>query len=192
MSARERLPVEATDDGDRIVVAPDRATRGWAIGGAVLGLTVGVLLLVTGEGPVLVVAGVAAAIAGVYLLLVQSQRLEFDADEVRRRSLLRPATVPWSQVAEATISRRYVRSPVVGSARRLGGLTLSMGAGGRRGRGVRRDTPITVLGVERADGADLQIELNGSDPEQGEALLAVLKDRGWLPDDVKVTNDAER
>jgi hypothetical protein len=190
MAASGQLPPEATDEGDRIVVAPDRGTRVWAVGGAVLALAVGALLLVTGEGAVMALAGVAAALAGVYLLLVQAQRLEFDADAVRRRSLLRPARVDWSQVTEAKVARRYGRAPVIGSSRRLGGLTLSMGAGGRRGRGMRRDEPFTVLSVEhQAGGSDLTIELNRSEVAHGEALLAALNERGWLPDDVRVTTD---
>jgi ABC-type Co2+ transport system permease subunit len=73
-------------------------------------IAIGVLLLVTGDGAVMVLAGVAAAIAGVYLLLVQAQRLEFDGEAVRRRSLVRPGTVAWSEVTEAKVGQRFVRS----------------------------------------------------------------------------------
>jgi hypothetical protein len=195
MATSDQLPVEAADHGDRIVVAPDRGTRLWAVGGAMLALVVGVLLLATGDGAVVALAGVAATLAGVYLLLAQAQRLEFDSDTARRRSLLRPATVPWSEVTEVNVSRRYGRTPVLGSSRRLGGLNLSMGAGGRRGRGrgLQRDKPFTVLTVEHgATGADLTMELNRSEVAQGETLVATLSDRGWLPDEVKATVDTDR
>jgi hypothetical protein len=189
----DRLPTEATDEGERIVVAPDRGTRLWAVGGAVLGLTIGALLLVTGDGAVMALAGVVAAIAGVYLLLVQGQRLEFDADAVRRRALIRPGAVAWSDVTEVKVTERFERTPVAGSSRRLGGLTLSMGAGGRRGRGLRRDQPFVMLSVEhQATGPELTMELNRSDIAQGEALVANLSERGWLPDDVRVSIDAAR
>lgn len=193
MAASGQLPAEVTDDGDRIVVAPDRGTRLWAVGGATLGLAVGALLVVSGESAVMVLGGVAAAIAGVYLLLVQAQRVEFDADTVRRRSLLRPTTVPWTEVTEVQVTRQYGRTPMVGSSRQLGGLTLSMGAGGRGGRGPRRNSPCTVLSVEhQAAGSDLTMELNRSDVAQGETLVTTLNDRGWLPDEVRVTIDAAR
>ncbi|TVP74558.1 MAG: hypothetical protein EA340_01205 [Nitriliruptor sp.] len=193
MAAPDHLPPEATDEGERIVLAPDRTTRLWAVGGAVLAFTIGVLLLVSGDGTTMVVAGIAAAIAGIYLLVVQAQRLEFDAGSARRRSLLRPVTVAWSDITEAKVTTRYERTPVAGSSRRLGGLNLSMGVGGRRGRGLRRDQRITVLELEhRASGPKLTMELNRSDIARGEALLAALNDRGWLPDDVPVTADADR
>ncbi|TVR27193.1 MAG: hypothetical protein EA387_01510 [Nitriliruptor sp.] len=193
MAAPDHLPPEATDEGGRIVLAPDRTTRLWAVGGAVLAFTIGVLLLVSGDGTTMVVAGIAAAIAGIYLLVVQAQRLEFDAGSARRRSLLRPVTVAWSDITEAKVTTRYDRTPVAGSSRRLGGLTLSTGAGGRRGRGLRREQPITVLELEhQASGPKLTMELNRSDIARGEALLAALNDRGWLPDDVPVTADADR
>jgi hypothetical protein len=193
MATSDQFPVEAADHGDRIVVAPDRGTRLWAVAGAMIALAVGVLLLVTVDGAVATIAGLAATLAGAYLLVVQAQRLEFDADTVRRRSLLRPVTVPWSQVTGVNVSRRYGRTPVLGSSRQLGGLNLSMGAGGRRGRGLQRDKPFTVLTVERgAASADLAMELNCSEVAQGETLVATLSDRGWLPDEAKVTIDADR
>lgn len=189
MTELDHLPPEAADEGERIVLEPDRTTRVWAVGGAVLAIAIGVLLLVTGDGAVLVVAGIAAPLAGIYLLVVQAQRLEFDAESARRRSLLRPVTVAWSDITGAKVLTRHARTPVAGSSRRLGGLTLNMGAGGgRRGRGLRRDQPITVLELEhQASGPKLTMELNRSDIANGEALLDTLNERGWLPDDVPVT-----
>lgn len=193
MAAQHHLPTEATDTSERIVMAPDRGTRLWAVGGATIGLAVGVLLLVTGDGVLMALAGIAATLGGAYLLLAQAQRLEFDADAARRRSLLRPATVAWSQVTEAKVTERCERTPVAGSSRRLGGLTLSMGAGSRRGRGQRRDQPLVLLRLEhQASGPALLIELNSSDIAQGEALITTLRGRGWLPEDVPVTVDADR
>jgi hypothetical protein len=50
-----------------------------------------------------------------------------------------------------------------------------------------------VIEIEHgSSGPDLTMELNRSDVAQGEALLATLSERGWLPDDVKVTVDADR
>jgi hypothetical protein len=193
MTELDDLPTEATDEGERIVVAPDRSTRWWAVGGAVIAFAMGGLLILAEEGIIMVLAGAAAAIAGAYLLVVQAQRLEFDAGSARRRSLLRPATVAWSEVTEAKVLERHDRVPVAGSSRRLGGLTLSTGAGGRRGRGLRRDQPLVVVEIEhRASGPNLTMELNRSDLAQGQALLATLSDRGWLPDDVPITVDAGR
>jgi hypothetical protein len=148
-------------------------------------------LQATGDGAMMALAGVVAAIAGVYLLLVQGQRLEFDADAVRRRSLIRPGTVAWADVTEVKVTERFERMPVAGSSRRLAGSTLSMGADGRRGRGLRRDQPVVMLSVEhRATGFELTLELNRSDIAQSEALVANLSERGWLPDDVRLSIDA--
>lgn len=192
MAGPDQLPPEATDLGEQIVVAPDRGTRMRAVGGGLLGLTIGVLLLVTGDGVVMALAGIGVIIVGVYLLVMQAQRLEFDAEGVRRRSLLRAGSAAWSQVTEATVAERYQRAPVAGSARRLGGLTLSMGGGGRRGRGLRRDQPFVVLDIEhQGSGPDLTMELNGSDVAQAEGLLETLGERGWMPRDVTVTVDAD-
>jgi hypothetical protein len=194
MTAPDHLPHEATDAGDRIVLAPDAGTRVWAVGSAVLAFVIAALLIVTGDGMVTVLAGVAVAIAGLYLLAVQAQRLEFDAETARRRSLLRPAQVAWSEVTEARIDERFERTHAAGPARRLGGLTLSMGPGGGRGtRGPRRDRPFVLLTLEhRAAGPDLTMELNRSDVPQAEALLTTLAERAWLPADVPVTVDAAR
>jgi hypothetical protein len=186
------LPTEATDTGDRIVVSPDRATRVRVTLGAAVGLVIGVLLIVLGEGAVMPIAGTAALLAGGYLLVVQAQRLEFDGEAVHRRSLLRPRTVPWSEVTGAEVAERYVRTHAGGSARRLGGLTVSGGfGGGRRGGGWRRDQAFVVLTVQHDDG-DLSMELNSSEVAQAEALFDRLGERGWLPDDVPVTVDAAR
>lgn len=194
MANPDHLPPEANDVGDRIELAPDPGTRIWAVASAALALVIAALLILTGDGAVMVLAGVAAATVGVYLLLVQAQRLEFDAEAVRRRSLLRPATVAWADVTEARIAERFERTHAAGPARRLGGLTLSMGpGGGRRNRGPRRDRPFVLMELEhQGSGADLTMELNRSDVAQAEALLRTLADRGWLPDDVPVTVDAGR
>jgi len=194
MADPDHLPPEATDAGERIELAPDPGTRIWAVGSAALAIVIAALLVLTGDGAVMILAGVAAGLVGVYLLLVQAQRLEFDAEAVRRRSLLRPATVAWSDVTEARIAERFERTHAAGPARRLGGLTLSMGpGGGRRRQGPRRDRPFVVLGLEhRGSGSDLTMDLNRADVAQAEALLRALADRGWLPDDVPVTVDAGR
>jgi len=191
MTPADRLPPEATDLGERIVLAPDRGTRLRAIGGGLVGLAIGALLLVTGDGWVMTLAGVGVIIVGLYLLVAQAQRLEFDAEGIRRRSPF-GGSAAWSQVTEATVAERYQRAPVAGSARRLGGLTLSMGAGGRRGRGLRRDQPFVMLSIEHGgSGSDLTMELNRSEVAQAEALLATLADRGWMPQDVRVSVDAD-
>ena len=188
------LPREATDTGDRIVLGADPGTRIWAVGSAALALVIAALLLLTGDGVVMVVAGVAAGVAGLYLLLVQAQRLEFDDEAVRRRSPLRPATVAWSDITAARVVERYERTHAVGPARRLGGLTLSMGpGGGRRRGGPRRARAFVRLALEhRAAGPEVSMELNRSDVGQAETLLQTLTDRGWLPADVPVTVDAAR
>jgi hypothetical protein len=193
MAAPQQLPTEATDEGERIVVTPDRGTRLWAVGGAMIGLAVGVLLLVSGDGALMVLASIAATLGGVYLLLAQAQRLEFDADAARRRSWIRPTTVRWSEVTEARVTPRHERTPAAGSSRRLVELTLSTGAGGHPGRGLRRDQPLVLLHLEhQASEPELSTELHRSDVAQGEALLITLRDRGWLPEDVPVTVDADR
>lgn len=192
MAAADRLPPEATDLGERIVVAPDRGTRIRAVGGGLLGLAIGTLLLVTGDGVVMALAGIGVIVVGAYLLVVQAQRLEFDADGVRRRSLLRAGAAAWSQVTGASVAEHHHRVPVAGSARRLGGLTLSMGGGGRRGRGLRKDQPLVVLSIDhQGSGPDLTMELNRSEVAQAEELLSTLGERGWMPHGVPVTIDAD-
>ncbi len=192
MSTESQLPVEASDDGTRIVVSPDRGTRLMATGGFVIGLAVGVLLIVNSQGLPMIFAGIAAIITGTYLLVMQAQKFEFDAASARRHSPLRSTTVEWSNISEATVTKHYARTPVGGSARRIGGLTLSTG-GSRRNNAVRREQPFTVVRLHhQAVGPDLTLELNQSDIAQGEALVSALRDRGWLADDVPVTVDAGR
>jgi len=193
MASVNRLPDEATDRGDRVVLAPDRSTRVWAVALAVVAFGIGGLIVVTGDG-IVVIAGVAALLAGAYLLVVQAQRLEFDADAVRRRSLVFPRRVLWTDVAAVTVAQRFVRTHAGGSARRLDGLTLSLGAGGsRRARGIRKDESFVELVIEpRGSGGNLKMELNRSDVPQAEALVATLGERDWLGDDVKITIDAQR
>jgi hypothetical protein len=191
-SPRLPLPSEAEDGGDRIVVTPDTSTRVFGWGGAALGVVVGVLLAVTLDGAARLF-GALPALAGLWLLVAQAERLTFDRSGVELRSPLRRRSLDWDEVTHASVSRRYARVQAGGAARRLGGLTISAGPGGgsRRRGAVRRDQAFAVVTVQGAgDGPELTMDLQGSDVDGGRALLDAVSERGWMPDDVEVTVDA--
>ncbi len=189
------LPDEAQDDGGRIELRPGGARRlGQLVGGVVaLG---GLAVLVVGPGDLggdlgaRLLFGLALLAGGGLTVIARGRRLAFDSTGVHEQGMMSSRSVAWTDVGGVELSEEWGSRG--GMTRRLGPLTLNVGAGGGRvgtpGRavGAGRHQRVLMVRIVNAQGRDLALSLDGADLEEGQALVARLRERMWLPEDVPV------
>lgn len=185
-----RLPREAIDHGDRIEISPPILKRLVNVALGLVVLAAGVWIAAVGPGDAagepLVRFGFGGVftLAGLAVLSAARRRVDLEASAATVRGVFGSRSIPWSRVSEVVVQQEWRRTS---SHNNRGGLQIG-GRGSARSHS-RRVVTLRVRGGR--DDRDITTDLGQASLAGGEAVVAVLRDRGWLPPQVAVSVEGE-